>query len=239
MTNQLPFSGMGYLLRGYQLITKPGLKRYVIIPFIINIILFSVLLGVGVHFINYFTNLLPHWLHWLAWVFDTIFVIATSVMLVYLFTIITNLIGAPFNSLLSEKVQLITTGHKPSEEDTLKDTLKDIPRTLNREWCKIKYYIPRAILLLILYFIPIINIAASILWFIFSCWMMAIEYLDYPMDNHKMTFKETKQYLRKHMSPSFGFGFIVTIVAMIPIVNFTVMPAAVAGATVMYLEHQD
>jgi CysZ protein len=233
-----PISGAAYFFRGFSMLTTPGLKRFVIIPLIINIILFSLLIWSGYHFIDNLTSLLPHWLHWLNWLVFPIFFIASSIIIIYAFTIIANLIGAPFNSFLSEKTQLVLTGKKPREDECIKDAIKDVPRTINREWCKIKYYIPRAILLLILFFIPVVNIIAGILWFVFGCWMMSIEYVDYPMDNHKIPFKDLHRYLRKHCLMSFGFGLTVAVISMIPIINFIVMPAAVIGATIMYLDHQ-
>ena len=195
MKNNNPLSGIHYLYRGFSMLTTPGIKRFVLIPLVINIILFSLLIGVGYHFIEHLISLLPHWLHWLSWLIIPIFFIASSIIIIYIFTIVANLIGAPFNSLLSEKVQLFATGKKPREDEGFKAALKDIPRTLKREWHKIIYYIPRALLLLILFFIPIINVIAGILWFIFGSWMMAIEYVDYPMDNHKKHFKELHEFL--------------------------------------------
>jgi CysZ protein len=238
ITNNPTPNGVTYLLRGFKLIFKSGLRRYLIIPLIINIILFSAFVLFGYHLIGYFSSLLPHWLQWLKWIFEILFFVTSSVIIVYTFTIIANLIGCPFNSFLSEKVELITTGHKPSEGDTLTDTLKDIPRVLKREWYKIKYFLPRAALLLIFYFIPVINVIASVLWFVFSCWMMAMEYIDYPMDNHKTTFIDMKKHLHKNCFGSLSFGFGVLMASLIPVVNFVVMPAAVAGATLMYLEQK-
>ncbi|MGD9153165.1 MAG: sulfate transporter CysZ [Gammaproteobacteria bacterium] len=237
MKHKNPFSGIHYLFRGFNMLTTPGIKRFVIIPLIINIILFSLLIGLGYHFISYLISLLPHWLHWLSWLIIPIFFIASSIIIIYIFTIVANLIGAPFNSLLSEKVQLLTTGKKPREDEGFKEAIKDIPRTLKREWHKIVYYIPRALLLLILFFIPIINVIAGILWFVFGCWMMAVEYVDYPMDNHKKPFKELHHYLHTHCLQSLTFGASVAIISMIPVINFFVMPAAVIGGTLMYLEN--
>lgn len=232
------YFGLHYLLRGFAMLTTQGIRRYVILPVLINLALFLILIGTGIHTINYFAHLLPQWLHWVKWIFDTIFFLASSIILVYLFTIVTNLIGAPFNSLLSEKIEILITKKRPNQDEGLKDAIKDIPRTVKREGKKILYYIPRAILLLLLYFIPVVNILVGVLWFVFSSWMMAMEYLDYPMDNHRTTFDDMKLHLRKHCLPSLGFGFSVAVASMIPIINFVVMPAAVIGATLMYIEQQ-
>jgi CysZ protein len=241
MLHHNPFGGIGYLLHGFSLLTKPGLKRFVVIPLLLNILLFSFLISLGSHFvavfIDHYVYLVPEWLRWLRWLMWIILFFVSAMIVVYYFTIVANLISAPFNGLLSEKVEEILTGKKPTES-SLKDTIKDMPRALKREWCKIKYYLPRAIFLIVLFFIPAVSLIASILWFVFSCWMMAVEYVDFPMDNRKMVFAELPRYLRKHCLTSLGFGFAVVIASLIPIVNFTVMPAAVIGGTCMWLDKE-
>ena len=58
-------------------------------------------------------------------------------------------------------------------------------------------YLPRAVVLFILYFVPGIGqTVAPVLWFLFSAWMLAIQYCDYPFDNHKVPFKEMRTALR-------------------------------------------
>jgi len=232
-------NGIHYFFLGCKFLIKPGIKRYVIIPAIINILLFALFMYTGIHLINHFTIHLPAWLHWLRWLFWLLFFFASAVIMAFSYTIITNLIGAPFNGLLSEKIELMVTGKTPGENTSFWAAIKDIPRSLNREWEKIIYYAPRAIVLIICYLVPVVNLLASFLWFIFGCWMMAVEYVDYPMDNHKIPFEKLHQHLRNNCLASFSFGFIVTIATMIPIVNFIVMPAAVAGGTLMYIDQTE
>lgn len=235
-----PVSGAGYLFRGFSLIFQPGLKRFVLIPIAINIVIYLVLFGMGYHYmaelIRWTDGFLPHWLQWLNWIIWPIFLIANMVFLLYTFTLFANIVSAPFNSFLSEKIELMETGKK-YESGGWQEALKEMPRTLGREWAKLKYYLPRAVALLILSFIPGINAIASILWLIFGSWMMAIQYLDYPMDNHKVSFDEMIKALKSHGFSNLGFGACTLIASFIPILNFFAMPAAVAGATLKWLDH--
>ena len=84
--------------------------------------------------------------------------------------------------------------------------------------------------------VPLINFAAPFLWIIFGSWLMSLEYLDYPMGNHDLTFKQQKQALKKRRGLSLGFGGGVMVLTSIPLVNFIVMPLATAGATIMWVE---
>lgn len=66
--------------------------------------------------------------------------------------------------------------------------------------------------------------------------MMAIQYCDYPMDNNKVSFKDMKEALKQRRLTSLGFGGLVSIGMMIPLVNLLIMPAAVVGATIFWVE---
>ena len=121
-------------------------------------------------------------------------------------------------------------------EESLKELLAIIPRAIGRELAKLAYYLPRLLLLLVLSFIPGINLFAPIFWFLFGAWMMSIQYCDYPMDNNKVSFKDMLRLLKKQRLTSLGFGGLVQLGMMIPIVNFFLMPVAVIGATLYWIE---
>lgn len=81
---------------------------------------------------------------------------------------------------------------------------------------KFARYLPRAIVLLILYFIPGIGqTLAPVLWFLFSAWMLAIQYCDYPFDNHKVPFKTMREALRTRKVTNMQFGALTSLFTMI------------------------
>ena len=234
-------SGARYFLNGFSLIMTKGIKRFVFIPFIINILLFSsafyflldyIQLGV-----NYTIGLIPDFLSWLrdalAFILWPIAVITILLVFALVFGTLANWIAAPFNGLLSEKMErhLLNLG---VGDEGFSAIIKDIPRTLGREFSKLLYFLPRALVFLIAFFLlPVIG---QILWFLFGAWMMAIQYCDYPFDNHKIGFTPMRSRLREQLGKSMSFGVMVNIFALIPIVNFIVMPVAICGATQMWVE---
>lgn len=234
---------VNYFLQGFTLIRTKGLKRFVFIPLAINLILFSVafyfLFGEISSSIVWIVDLIPDW-EWLAWLKQGLSYIIwpialITILLVFglIFGTLANWIAAPFNGLLSEKVEQHLTGQSLGDSGVM-DIVKDIPRTLGRELAKLLYYLPRAFGFLILFFI--LPIFGQILWFLFSAWMMAVQYCDLPFDNHKVPFGHMKKILRQNKSSSFSFGITVSIFSLIPIVNFVVMPVAVCGATALWVE---
>jgi CysZ protein len=231
--------GVHYLLDGFKLITKPGLRRFVIIPLAINIFLFVGVFFLLRHFVSefntWFANYLPAWLQWLSTILWLLFFIGFFGILIYTFVTIANLISAPFNSFLAEKVELYLTGKIP-EDRSLMDNLKDIPRIVGRQLSIIGYYIPRALLILILFFIPVVQAFAALLSFVFHAWVMTITYIDYPTDNHRIPMSEVRDWMRQRRWSSLGFGVGVLACSMIPVINCFTIPAAVAGATKFWIE---
>jgi len=70
---------------------------------------------------------------------------------------------------------------------------------------------------------------------LFGIWMMAVQYIDYPADNNKLGFDEMLAWLRAKRWQSLGFGGIVYVALLVPLLNLLIMPAAVAGATLFWV----
>ncbi len=231
--------GFKYLLSGFKLILKPGIRFYVLIPLLINTLLFA---GAIVYGANTLSDLIDgllaqwQWLEWLTWLLWPIFVIVALTIVFFCFSIIANLIGAPFNGFLAEAVERTLTGKEVKSENNQSLPII-ISVAIKSEFQKFMYFIIRALPLLILFIIPMVNVAAPLVWFLFSAWMFAIEYGDYPMGNHGIVFKQQREKFALNRQLSFGFGSGVMLITMIPVINFLAMPVAVAGATRMFVEH--
>lgn len=233
--------GVFYFKKAWQLICQKGLRRFVIIPVLLNVVLLSSLFYVFISQISQqvdsLMQLLPSWLSWLSSLL--LFGAISLILLVYyfIFNSLSGFIVAPFNGILSEKVEIMLCGDH--QEDThLLSILKDTPRTLKREWQKLSYSLPRIILLFLLSFMPIVG--QSIVPFcivLFTAWSQTIQYCDYPFDNHKIAFPVMKMRLKQHPYMNLTFGFLVMICTFIPFVNFVIIPVAVCGATAMWVGH--
>ena len=231
--------GFQYLLSGFKLILKPGVRFYVLIPLLINSLLFASVIIYGASSLNGFIDLLIakwSWLEWVEWLLWPIFVIVALAIVFFCFSIVANLIGAPFNSFLAEAVERTLTGKKV-EPDSKMSLMQIIIISIKTEFQKLLYFVIRALPLLLLFIIPIVNIAAPVIWFLFTAWMLALEYGDYPMGNHDILFKQQREKFASNRQLAFGFGSGVMLLTMVPVVNFLAMPVAVAGATKMYVEH--
>lgn len=230
-------SGAGYFIKGFDLIKTKGIRRFVFVPLAVNLIIFAVafyFLFKGMdHYLVELSNLYPDWLAFINYLIWPLAVLSALIFFSFIFSAVANWVAAPFNGLLSEKMEALLTKQKPPAGNAL-EIIKDIPRTLSREWSKLKYYLPRAIgFFLLMWVLPIIG---QLIWFLFVAWMMAIQYKDYPFDNHKIPFEQMKVELSQRKSLSYSFGITVALFSMIPLVNLIVMPVAICGATALWVD---
>lgn len=232
--------GADYLMRGARLLTHPSLRPFVLIPLTVNILIFGSLIGIG---FNYVTDMMdamlsriPSWLDFIQWILWPLIAVTASLISGYLFTAMALIIASPFNALLAEKAEELITSKKVDSLEGLGPALMGIPRGIFREIAKLLYYIPMALFVLIMSIIPGVNALAPVLWFLLGAWMMSIQFVDYPMDNHQLGFADVKQAVRERRLSSMGFGGLVALCAGIPIINFFVVPAAVVGATLLWCE---
>lgn len=229
-----------YFLQGWSLIQLPGIRRYVVMPMLANIIIMSLLFYWFFSMISSVVDLgldyMPTWMHWLRYLATLIIVVTFAIFFCYFFSTITNIIAAPFNGLLAEQVEAQLTG-QPAPDASVWSLVKDIPRIMSRELKKLLYYIVWCIPLLLTSFIPVFGqFVTPVLWFIFTAWMINIQYADYAFDNHKVSFYQMRQLLQQDKIDNTCFGILVSFFTMIPILNLIIMPVAVCGSTAIWVD---
>ena len=235
------FKGARYLFKGFGLIHQKGIRKFAYIPMAINSLLFSFAIWLGLaKFDQWINSIMPTWLPewllgWIMWLLWPLFAGLLILIVFFSFSIIANLLAAPFNGVLAESVERKLSGQPPIAL-SWQEILKDAPLSLLNEIRKITYFLVWMIPLFILSWVPVINLIAPILWITFSSWILALDYHDYPMANNQLKFPQQRALLRENRGLALGFGLATLGATMIPFVNFLVIPAAVAGATALYLE---
>ncbi|MBT6274506.1 MAG: sulfate transporter CysZ [Chromatiales bacterium] len=243
-----PLTGALYFIKGLRLVFRPRLRRFVLMPLLINIVLFAVLIGFGAsRFDGWVTELMPEGLVLFGWeiisaaVFTVlmwpIYAIVVAVAGFYTFAIVANLIASPFNGMLAQAVEEILTGvGGPDGPIGLGAIAKDAGIAIASEVRKMAYVVPRLLLLGLLFLVPVVQLAAPFIWFAFAAWLTAISYADFPMGNHAMGFVDQRKRVATRRFAALGFGGVVTLAIAIPVVNLIAIPAAVAGATVFWVD---
>ena len=234
-------TGAQFFFKGLKLASSQGIRRYLIVPIFINLILLSsVFFIIAVYLNQYFSNFIAHYPAWvisfLGWLFWLLFWIASLLISSLIFTLLTNLIAAPFYGLLAEEVakrysSVISFPHL--------SWWQLLPTTLLREGKKLIYFLPWLLFSLLLLLIPFTAAFAPFTWYLILSWIFAVQYIDYEADNQRVPLHQLISYLKTYPMTTLGFGAMVTLCMMIPGANLFVPPAAVAGGTLFWLALRD
>ncbi len=219
------------LFNGIKLLGHKELRKFLWIPILINLFLYtSAFLIAYLYMLDLITELIPAWLQWLSWLLIPLFFISCFTIMFFSFTILANIIAAPFYSKLAEKTLYLIT--KPEHQAAL--NIPEIPwsKSMASEFNRIIYLLKWIIPLVILSIIPGINILAPIAWLIFGSWGVSLEFLTYPLENQGLVFSEQKKLIKSVRFGALTIGGLTMLGLTLPGLNIFLSPAAVIAATV-------
>ena len=229
--------GIQALARGVRLLNKPGVRVYVIVPLCINLVLFGALIWYGYSLfqplVEWMMSFVPGFLDFLEWLIWLFFGALAAVTVFFSFTPVANIVAAPFNALMAEKIEMHLTGKPPASDISF---ARMALYAIGSQLRKVVYILLGALGLFLISLVPVINLVAPLLWVVLGSWLLSLEYFDYPMGNHDLVFAEEKRRLAARRGIALGFGGGVMVLTSIPVVNFVTMPVAVAGATLLWVE---
>jgi len=224
-----PFFAIQCLKKGIQWLLRKELRKFFLLPLLVNILLYSGLFTLGYFYMNDLINaLIPEWLSWLEWLLWPLFFISFLLTGFFTFTIVANLIASPFYSHLAARTEELLTGDKVDIQE--QPVIKVLLAELNR----IFYLLSRMLPLLLLFVIPVVNLIAPVLWVLFSAWGIALEYMAYPLENKGLLFAEQRRQLQQNRLATLTFGGLVLFGLSIPVINLLLAPAAVIAATIFF-----
>lgn len=234
--------GPVYLLKGFALLTHREVRPFVVFPLLLNLMLF---IGLAFYAVDSFSAMMdkilayiPAWLEFLSWIIWLLFGALLLIIYGYSFALVGNLLASPFYGLLAERVAALSSGVEQSEPFSWRALAAIAGRSIRRELLKLGYFLPRIIgvllLTLLLSLIPLLNLLAPLLAFLWGSWSLALQYLDYPADNNGDAFPELRQQARRQRFSSLGFGGAVLLATSIPLLNMLTIPASVIGATLLW-----
>lgn len=231
-----PLSGPAWLLRGFRLLLRPGIRGFMLIPLLGNVLLFSLAALAAFYGLDAaFDRWLPEAAGWLRWFLYPLAAVLLLVIAFFSATIVGNLLMAPFNGLLADRVERALTGTSPSQDAGERWTAT-MRRALKDEARKLGYIVPRLLGVFVLGLIPFVGVLAVPLGFVLGAWLLALEFAGNPLGNWGYAFKDQRAWLRARPGRFFGFGFAAMGCALVPVLNFALIPAGIAGMTAMCLE---
>lgn len=235
--------GFSYPLRAVKLFRrKPGLLRFLAIPFSINLLVFSLTVYFG---FDLFQGILETYapstevwygviLYYLAW---TVALLLTTVVVFFSFTVIGNLIASPFNELLSEQTEKLISGAQNEGSFSIRRFWKESRYALLVEIKKLAVFVICMVLLFGLNFIPVVGpLIYAVLAPAFTLFFLAVEYMAFVLMRKQLSFTEQRRYIFKHPILMVGYACGVFCMLAIPFVQFFCIPLAVVGATLLWCD---
>ena len=232
--------GVQAFVDGSRLARRADLLAYTLIPALISLVIIST--GTWLAFAQIeswgstLSERLPSWLGFLEFVLVPLLYLIGVILGIWLFGLLATVIASPFLGTLSNAVERKVYGRAPEETAAW---WKTIGPTLLRELRKLGYHLPRLLLVFVLTLIPLINVAAPVIWLLFGAWTMAVQFCDFPVENRQRPFQDTLVVLKQNRAAALGFGFCTALVLAIPLVNFVLIPVAVSGGTLLWHQLTD
>lgn len=244
--------GVSYVSEGFRLARQPAMRPFMLVPLVVNILLFAVAGYLVLHYAYAWIGSLDttldlwSWLDWaeaavnstlavLKWFLFAAIILFLLFVMGSTFTMLAHILISPFVGILGEQAEKQL--HTPAFPQ---HTVMQIAwRTTKREMRKLAYWLVRALGLgvasLVIYFVPVVNAIVPVIWFLFGAWILALQYIDIPADNNGRSFEDVLRLMRENRAAVMGFGAVIMLVTSIPILNLFVIPVAVCGGVVFWV----
>ena len=221
----------------FALISQLKLWKYFAIPIIISVVT-ALMIGLSAYGLSdnigrFIANIWP-W-NWGSETFTSISTFIGGIVVIaiglILYKHIIMAFSAPFMSPVSEKIEAHLTGverhnhRKTSFQEQLWRGIRINIRNLGKE---LLFTIP----LLLLKFIPIVNIFSTALLFLLQAYYAGFGNMDYTLERH-FKYKESINFVGRHKGIAIGNGIVFMLFLLIPVVGvILVLPMSVTASSI-------
>lgn len=176
-------------------------------------------------------------LRWLHGLVEVLLAVALLVTAAFGMLVLAQIIAAPFNDALSEHVEEQRCG-KAVSGGGLRALIGDVGRSVGLESAKLAIYAAiMAPLFLMSLLIPGVGAALySGMGFGLTLFYLALDYIDWPASRRGLGARARFGWVRSHAGVALGFGLGAWLLLFVPVLNLLLMPAAVCGGTLLYLD---
>ncbi|PKO16062.1 hypothetical protein CVU37_11960 [candidate division BRC1 bacterium HGW-BRC1-1] len=227
-------------LRAWTYIVRhPSVWPLCVLPLVINV---AVVVGVWMWTGGFAERLLGDAFTGTTWLADVLrgfVVLLTFLLRLFLllvaFVVVGSMASAPFNDVLSERVDRAITGWSDEQPFSAKGLMRSFVRTPIMEFRRLMVYALITVVLFVLSFIPLLAAFTLPAQIGVSAAFFALDQLSYPLERRGIwALREKFAYVRRHARASFGFGWALTLIFLVPLVNFLFIPVAVVGGTLLF-----
>lgn len=239
---QALISGLAYPFRALALLWRtPRLWGYVLVPVVVNILvgatLYAALLLAGLRAIDATVAGLPAWAALFGVLLRVLLVLALLIATGFVLVRFGVVLGSPWYTRLSDQLELIRRGVLPPADDGMGAALRDLGRALSFELKKLLLVLPIGAGLLLLNLIPVAGqILATVGGIALGATIACLDFLDYPLERRRLSFRAKLGVIRRHLPTTAGFGLVALGMVSIPFLNLLAIPLCVAAGTLLFCD---
>ncbi|MFH1319123.1 MAG: EI24 domain-containing protein [Bacteroidota bacterium] len=228
-------------LRSYQdahaLIKKNKLWSYVLLPGLINLVLFIITIWVGWKY----SKLLTDWLldvmgvdsiaveNWgfikttIHIMFLIIFRLLFILFYLFIYKYVVLILMAPVLAILSERADEIISGNR--YPFNFRQFIKDVIRGIILATRNLCVELLLIVLLFFFAFIPVVGLISTPLIFIVECYFYGFSMIDYSNERQKLTVRESTAFIGRHRGIAIANGAMFYLLLLVPVIGLMVAPS--------------
>jgi len=231
--------GVGSLLAAADLLRRtPRLRRYVVVPILVNLVvaavLYGTLLSLGFRLVDRLVGEVSGPLAGLAALLQVLVVILLLFGVGFLLVRFGVVLGSPWYARLSGEVEALRRGaERPAEPFSLAGAGRDLARAVGYEVRKLALLAAVGVLLLAANLVPVLGqvtgtAGGALLAAVVAC----LDFFDGPLERSRLSFRGKLAVIRSTAPASLGFGLVSAGLLAIPFVNLLCLPLCVAAGTI-------
>lgn len=222
-----------------------GLKRFAVLPLVFNVLLYGLFLAGAVWLIGLIEVQVGPWEFWwglggwlanvINWSFGPLkWLVAVPVLLLlcyYTFTMVGLIVAAPFNDMLSERVERAICEPKEKQSLPLRVTTALMFQSMLDALGILGRQILWTLLVLPLVFVPVVGFLPL---FLVGAHFAGLGYFDTSMARNNLRNRHKQPVLRVHRWEILGLGVAMQLLFLIPFVGLLMLPVGVTAGTILY-----
>jgi CysZ protein len=234
--------GIKSYAEGLRMIAKLNLWRYFFIPALIGLFVGSAVILLAYSFSDNIGSIIAGWWPFDFWV-DAVNTVSQflggAIVLVLGFVLFKHIVmalSAPFMAPISEKIEVYMTGAVFDHTDSLPEYIRTLLRGIHINVRNLLMELLLTIPLLILGFIPGINIVSGVLIFYVQAYYSGYGNMDYTLERH-LNFEHTKTFVKRNKGIAVGNGLLFTLCLFVPIIGMMLtLPISTAASTIQTIK---
>ncbi len=237
----LPVAAASLLFRGR------GLKRFAMLPLLVNCLLYIAVLACAIWALLHFDLVRFHWTFWgpvgpwlaggVNWLVDVLGVVVGVVLLLlgaYLsFTTMGMVVASPFNDILSERVERLLCGGDAGADIPLALTIKG---TLYSIWGSLVIGLTQVVCALLVLPLILVPVVGFVPLFVVNAYFTGLGFFDVGMARNLLGMRHKRAMLRERRWQVLGMGVGMQLLFMIPLAGLLMLPLGVTAGTMLYCD---